>query len=402
MLGLNQISLAVNRLLGPGDDAVLNLNFLSGTLDSRITFTRASTATRYNSSGLIETVASGSPRFDHDPVTLAPRGLLIEESRTNLCLHSADLGNGVWSAPAGTLTTNQGTAPDGTSSADKFFANLALGNSRVNQLVSVATNTSYTWSVFVKAFDTADVGKRLTLYVYDTASGTSKGATTVTFTAQWQRVSTTVTSHSSGSPSFYCNLGSETGAVNETCTFLMWGAQLEAGSFPTSYIPTTSTAVTRAADSAVMTGTNFSSWYNQTEGTIVVDFWAAQTAIALSEKRVFRVDIGSGGDHFINYFDGARNLYLWNDDGGSNVNANSGTVSTTTLNKVASAIKQNDFAVSLNGAAAVADTVGTLETTMARLIIGADNNIHYLGGHIARIRYYNTRKSNSELQSLTA
>ena len=81
--------LALDMLRGAaGAQPTLDLNFVSGTLDSRVTFTRASSATRVNASGVLEVITSGNPRFTYDPVTLSALGLLIEEQRTQLLLNS--------------------------------------------------------------------------------------------------------------------------------------------------------------------------------------------------------------------------------------------------------------------------------------------------------------------------
>ena len=95
------------------------LDFTTGTLDSRVSVARAgNTATRINSSGKIEIVNANLPRFDYDPATLAPRGLLIEEQRTNLLLRSEEFDNASWAKTNATITVNATTAPDGTTTAD--------------------------------------------------------------------------------------------------------------------------------------------------------------------------------------------------------------------------------------------------------------------------------------------
>lgn len=104
----------------------LALDFTTGVLDPRVTVTRAlNTATRINSSGLIEVVNADLPQFDYDPVTLAPKGLLIEETRANLLLHSSGANESAWTKDAaGTgvapvVTPNFAVAPDGTTTADR-------------------------------------------------------------------------------------------------------------------------------------------------------------------------------------------------------------------------------------------------------------------------------------------
>ena len=100
--------------------AALNLNFTTGTLDSRITFTRSTTGSYYNSAGVLSTAAINAPRFDYDPVTLESVGLLIEESRTNLLTYSEQFDNAVWTKSNASITANAIIAPDGTLTADKL------------------------------------------------------------------------------------------------------------------------------------------------------------------------------------------------------------------------------------------------------------------------------------------
>ena len=83
-----------------------------------ITFTRSTTATFVGSNGLIQSAAINAPRFDFDPVTLAPLGFLIEEQRVNLLLYSAEFDNAAWAKTNTTITANATTSPDGTANAD--------------------------------------------------------------------------------------------------------------------------------------------------------------------------------------------------------------------------------------------------------------------------------------------
>ena len=105
----------------------LNLNFQGGKLDSRVTFARSTTGTFVGSDGLIQTAAINTPRFDYDPVTLACKGLLIEEQRVNLLTYSDDFSNAAWTKTNATVTANAVAAPDGTTTADTLTASGANG-----------------------------------------------------------------------------------------------------------------------------------------------------------------------------------------------------------------------------------------------------------------------------------
>ena len=129
------------------------LDFISGGLDSRITFTRSSTATFVGSNGLIQTAAVNAPRFDYDPVTLAAKGLLIEEQRTNITLHSGVTAAN-WTAIGGTLANTGKLSPDGAANMGRFTEDTA---STAHQMFTTASPglipaaTTYTASLYLAA-----------------------------------------------------------------------------------------------------------------------------------------------------------------------------------------------------------------------------------------------------------
>jgi len=132
--------------------AALDLNLTSGTLDSRVTFTRASGGTRFNSSGVLETVASDVPRFDHDPVTLAPRGLLIEGARTNLVQFSEEMDNAYWTKAQSSVTANATAAPSGATTADNWIPTTSGTTGQTRLLRQVNSATTVGQAVTVSAY----------------------------------------------------------------------------------------------------------------------------------------------------------------------------------------------------------------------------------------------------------
>jgi hypothetical protein len=243
------------KALYPTVRPTLNLDFAkTKALDPRVTFSRASTGTFVGSNGLIQTAASGAARFDHNPATGESLGLLMEEARTNLITYSEQLNNAAWqSISTGTpvVTPNALVAPDGTITSD-----LVVGdhiNTWIANNVGAVNAGQYSFSVWLKS----DIAQTADIFM-------SYGATdvlTYSVTTTWQRFTLTVTRAATAGLYVGINVGN---AKN----IYIWGAQLEAGSFPTSYIPTVASTVTRAAEVASMTGTNFSSWYRQDQGTI--------------------------------------------------------------------------------------------------------------------------------------
>lgn len=202
------------------------------------------------------------PRFDYDPNTLAAKGLLIEEARTNLALYSQQFDDVSWAkqnfgvASAPVVTSNAAIAPDGTTTADRvqFALNGGGTSSDLSQLLQTLTYTaaSHTGSIWLRSNTGAN--QTVLLMVENTQ------AATLTVTPQWQRFSATKTTVS-GSSNFGLRIRGT--FTPDTADILVWGAQLEAGAFATSYIPTVAASVARSADIATMTGTNFSSWFNQ-------------------------------------------------------------------------------------------------------------------------------------------
>jgi len=289
---LNDISGAL-----PASRPALLLDFANSLyVDPRITFTRASAATRVNSTGLLESVASNVPRLDYDPITLECKGLLIEESRTNLLTYSEQFDNADWIKSRCTVTANAITAPDGTLTADKMVEDTQTGAHHLNRGgFAFVSGTTYTISQHVKAAErnkcALGLGNSTVTFNGGAAAATfdlvaktaTKGAYGLSAGIQelpggWFRVWLTGTADSTGNDTAFApflNNGSTTSYTGDgTSGIYIWGAQLEVGSFPTSYVPTTTTAVTRAADVAAMTGMNFSEWATSV-GTILAKYKTA-------------------------------------------------------------------------------------------------------------------------------
>ena len=239
------------------------LDFTTGVLDSRVTITRAlNTATRVNSSGFVEIVNANLPRFDYDPATLAPKGLLIEEQRTNLVTYSQQFDDASWNkGVSGSISANTVVSPDGTTNADAYtWATSTTDFAFLSQTATATSNIANTFSVWLKR-PSGSGNRTVRLTVSDVTTSTGVSAT-FTVTENWQRFEFTRTSATStGSVGVGLNTGLSGTSIAAGDILHVWGAQLEAGAFATSYIPTTTTSVTRNADVVSMTGTNFSDWY---------------------------------------------------------------------------------------------------------------------------------------------
>ena len=276
----------------------ISYQFLSPpNIDPSLTFTRSTTATYFNSSGILSTVAANVPRFDYNPTTLALNGLLIEQQSTNLLTYSGNVAGASWAIWQGTISgASSVLAPDGVTTVYPVVINTASQTHFLNQAVAITAGGTYTYSIYLKAgtwnkvaicFE-SDNDVNGSIVFIDLNTGILSGATgfgTGTYVSSnvnalpnnWYRVSITgkvAPAQTFGRVDvFFSSNGSTTAAYtgNGTDSFYAWGAQIEQLSFATSYIPTTSAAVTRSADSLV--NTSIGSWYNVTQGTLLTEYY---------------------------------------------------------------------------------------------------------------------------------
>jgi len=398
--------LLYNSTIVSGGVPSLGLDFTSGVLDPRVTFTRASTATRVNAAGLIESVAINGPRFDYDPATLAPKGLLIEEQRTNLYTQS-EFESGL-SGAVGLVTSSTMVGPFGTTMNAAAFGH---DGSTVSYLYKGATvaSTTYTLSVFVRmddggapSFGSTNGASVTNDFALIIAGGIATATDYVVqnFGNGLYRVSGTLTTGATT----LGNNGVVKYASNSSRTFKTSAWQLEAGAFATSYIPTVESQVTRSTDNASMTGANFSSWYNATEGTLFAQ--ASAFGLLAAGNGVVGVSDGTQNNRFGIYAISTNNAVsgYMRTSGTTEVNLSVNTAAASAqVFESAFSYKLNDFAFSANGATPLTDTSGIVATT-DRLVIGAiyAAGTNLINGHIRRIMYYNTRLTNAQLQALTS
>jgi len=356
------------------------------------------------------TAAVYGARFDHDPVTLASRGLLIEESRTNLVLNSDDFSL-AFATERASIDPNITTAPNGGTTADKLVEDTTPSNShRLTRQFNLSA-IPYTFSVFAKASERSWI--RMTLFDgttgrqvwFDVSAGvigTQSGAIgqIVSFGNGWWRCSITATglafisSQANIALATADNISSYTG--DGTSGLFLWGAQLEAGSFPTSYIPTTTTALTRSADVCSITGSAFTGFYNQSEGTMLANAFTP----ASGDRTVLAADDNTANEMIRLRTEGTNPFFKVTDGGSEVVAIDAGAVTANTAFKLIGAYKVNDFASSINGGSAVTDTTGTIPT-VDRMRIGAGQGGNTMCGCISAIRYFKKRLPDAKLQSLT-
>ena len=405
--------------------------FATSYIPSTVTFTgRSSTGTFIGSNGLIQTASAGVARYQYNPANLSvPPFLLLEESRTNLYLGSDNFAY-TYNKYLSSISTNVAVSPSGATDADKLVEDTNTGPHRVEANFSATSGVGYTFSVFVKAagrtqftifaFPDNGVFANQTSY-FDLSAGTvlsGAGASIASVGNGWFRCSMTLTAGATATG--YWGFGPAVGgnssyAGDGTSGLFLWGAQIEAGSYPTSYIPTTTASVTRAADTSTSAQTTrsadvasvntLSPWYNATEGTLV----AEGSALALNtstDRIIAAVSDNSVSNTFELYKQSVSanaRLYMAT-SGVLQADLTFASVFNAGTNaKLAAAYKANDVAMSANAAAALTDTNATVPvfTTLGIGNRGSSGSLAW-AGHIRRITYYPRKFSSAELQAITS
>jgi hypothetical protein len=382
---------------------VYSVKPIDGTGD--LTFTRASTATRVNASGLVEAVSSNVPRLDYLNST-CPR-LIIEPSRTNLILQSEAL-NTTWS-PNGTptITANTTVSPDGTTNADTLA--VAIAGNGVFQAFTVTISAAHSFSVYLKNISSAtnvligcDTLPSNATINFNTVTGaiigTGAGITSSSVTNAgngWYRVQGTYTSTGVANTLIIYGQG--------VMSFSAWGAQVEAGAYPTSYIPTTTASVTRLAESS--SSASVPSLFGATEGSFFIEctFDGRNTngaiplflrsSVSTSFNQATYLQFGTS-DIILNVYSG----------GTSQAQISGGSFTTGQTLKIAFGYKANDFVLYINGVQIGTDTSGVISTSLSFIDLGSYlllQSTYQYDGKISQALLFKTRLSNSSLAELT-
>jgi hypothetical protein len=370
-----------------------------------ITFTRASTGTYLDSDGLLKTATTNTPRIDYD-ANGNRKGLLIEGARTNLLPDSIPAAS-VWDVGSATLTANAALSPDGTTTASEF--NLSVGGFTFDTATVVAS-TTYTASWYIKAgtatswiyaFFNATALSFINRIQYNITDGEDVGN-------GWYRFSASVTTPV-GCTSLRVYPIREQNAVGSvagaTGTSFLWGAQLEAGSFPTSYIPTAGSTATRSSDVASIPTSAFG--YNADKGTVVCEFETQFGATGF--PRIWEIGSTSTAINRVNLYVSAALSRVNFDVISNNVGATNLFIKadpTPASGKFGTAFADDDFVGVADGGSPVTDISGSFTTPSIprdALFFGSGNyNSSPMSGHIKSIQYYPRRLTNAQLQRLTA
>jgi prepilin-type N-terminal cleavage/methylation domain-containing protein len=382
----------------------LDLNFASNKSlidnvsgNNLITFTRNSPiATYVGEDGLIKTAVANEPRFDHNPITGESLGLLIEDARTNLVLNGSSNSAGFETS---NTTQMYGIAPNGTKSSVRW--NAPNGFTFIRTFFPVTQGVKYTLSIYVKGQSNVRItpdgslGGGLGYGSIDLSTGIttgySEGVQVTQYQNGWRRISFQRTASSTGTGQLALLTN------NMAVDIEFWGPQIEVGSFPTSYIPTSGSALTRATDVASITGSNFSSWVDISGGTILSAYYK-------------RAPIGGNGNYVWSLGGNAPAFYYTNSGGYFERDFARGLFSSvgpnlSGLNKSAFRFEVGNYAASVNSGAVSTSLDNGSWTTPSSLSLGTGvataGGARRINGPLSRLTYWPSRLPNQILQTIT-
>ena len=386
-------------------------------LSDLVKYARSTGGGRFNSSGVYEWVGNDAPRFDYDPVTLQPLGILIEEQRTNLLTYSSNFASGGWLRAATEVTTGETLAGIPLQTLTETGASAYVGRSTLAShagtqmtLSRVIKRVNHDW-VRVVLSDSSSSTNRVTAW-FNLATG-EKGSLNTTGVGV-SNISSDIIPLGQGV--YRCVVSATLPGTSANTTTasasgdniterhpggvrLEGAAQLEAGAFPTSYIPTVASQVTRSADVASVN--TLSPWYNASEGTLLVEYsrqWGSspsQGRVAylsgLDSSKVIQIRAGGAGSA----------LGTITDSGVINADIQSAILSMAG-SKVALSWSAVGASLAANGTLYGEDISVVIPQELTTLWIGSSFGNTQLRGHIRTLRYWPRRLSNAELQQVTA
>ncbi|HEX2859052.1 MAG TPA: hypothetical protein VHP58_02495 [Alphaproteobacteria bacterium] len=394
--------------------ALWQASFLGGALPGGISFSRASSASYINASGVLASAGSNTARLGTSPTTLAARGLLIEGAGTNVQTYSYALNN--WNTNAGATLNNATVAPDGSNAYSVAFgANWASGLYR--SALGLTNAAACTISGYFKY-----VGGDATVYFGggNTVWGTGAQTASITFNSQtgafmgadagvssysimaagngWYRVAVTATLATGTTADVIIFHGS--GTAGESAA---WGIMAETGSFAGSFISTNSNTVTvsRAADVATIATTLPALLFNASEGTLFVE--AEFLGLGSTSQPLLQLDDGTSANKLVLTQSSGNLSALVTTAGVSKLNSTIATsLATGTVYKAALAYKANDFAACAGGGTVAAAASGAVPGSLTTLRLGSNSSgSQFANAWLRRVAYYPRRLTNAELQTLT-
>ena len=377
-------------------------------------YTPTTTAAITNYIPQLLTAPVNQPRFDFNPTTRQSLGLLMEQQSTNLLTYSSDYTNAVWTATNATVTASANISPDGTLDAQLLTDNSTNGLHNITQTKTL-TATPYTFSIYAKAgsitymkMSLATSGTNGVIFNLSTGAYVSNDAGFTYTTPQsvgngWYRYSITFTGTAASyiAQVLLCSNSTTFSYAGTGQNAYFFGAQLEATAFPTSYIPTQASQVTRAQDFATMSGTNFSSWFNNQQGTVYCSFDSA--TLGAPAMSYWAIDNNSSAGYYANRATGSATLTVFQ----GSASASAGTISAVNT------VQQNAYSYNntsgslaasglLNGGSIGTITSVQLSFLPTQLSLGKYvSNTNPMTGHIRKFAYYPIATTSAQMQALT-
>jgi hypothetical protein len=378
-------------------------------------FTRSGSATRINSQGLIESVANGVSRLNYPLIDGVVKGCphhILEPQRTQLLQYSEDFSQSYWGKTASTITSNATISPDGSLNADKLVEGTTTGEKFTQTITSVSNTTIYTASVFVKfagrewiRLTDAQSSNRIHFNtktgVFGSATGTVISYESTLLGDGWYKLSLTTTSVATAYAMRIVlaendNDVSYTG--DGTSGVYIYGAQLEQGSYPTSYIPTNGSTVTRSAETA--TGSGDASTFNSEQGVLMAEISAFSDD---STNRQMTLSDGNDDNRLVLKYDNQSNIIQsFNRIGGVESAFLSASITDITLfSKCLVKYKVNDYQLWINGFKLDTDISAAVwsSSTLNDLKINAGGGADFYG-NIKQLQYFDT--ADIDLEQLTS
>jgi hypothetical protein len=326
-----------------------------------------------------------------------------------LLTYSEQFDSAAWTKQNGTVTANAVASPDGATTADKFTPDTTSAAHTPYRYISLSSGTLSVYAkaagenyVALKAVSGTVTSSNTAVFdlvngtVFNTPSGYSTSIESVG--NGWYRCSMTpnvsitaflIVTTNDGSTFYYSGDG--------TSGIYLWGAQLEAGAFPTSYIPTSGSTATRSADIASIPVSDFG--YNQKSGSLLVEFETNNT----SNVNVLRLGTKSSYDNGLDLgvSSGSLEGAVWFNNT-KVASYNGASVSANTSYKMAATVKPNDVQFAADGSTSIVDTSAAINPAVTLLIGDKDQNALFGAVNIKSIQYYPRRLTNTQLQEVTS
>ena len=369
------------------------------------TFDRDSKATRVNENGLIEIMDNDVPRLDYTDGGCP--SLLLEPERTNLITYSEDFSNSAWGKSAsGTgsipiVTSNYAISPDGTLNASRLQLDKGTGTtsgdlSLITDSFTVSSGLTTNKSIYVKS----NTSEEYDLVLYGSSDASSTNVKKIRVTSEWQRfdVFKTISATSTGLSIGLREIS--VSGLSNTADVLIWGAQLEEGEYPTSYIPTNGSTVTRVGETC--NGAGDATTFNDSEGVLMAEISALKDPVDYNNW--LTITDGTNANSVGIVFETTGTATARIEVGGVGQAYITTSVDYSNLIKVAFKYKENDFAWWVNGIKVATDSSGitfpsnTLNSLQFSYGSGGNNWI----GNTKQIQYFDSALTDAEIEKLTS